>query len=85
MQEILNMLMEYKNYSTNSGYFFEKRKTQQFNLFQLALEEEVLRNFHKNETVKQNINAAWQKAKTNHFQPFVMARKIAALFFKQTK
>jgi len=85
MKDIVNMLNDYKNKTTNSGYFLEKRKEQQFKLFQQALEEEVLRNFHKNEEVKKRTDAVFKKSKTNTIQPFVMARKIAALFLNTGK
>lgn len=85
MKDILNMLNEYKNKTTSSGYFLEKRKEQQFKLFQQALEEEVLRNFQTNEAVKKEMDAVFKTSKTGSIQPFVMARKIASLFFKSGK
>jgi LAO/AO transport system kinase len=85
LQDILNMLNEYKNKTTNSGYFAEKRKQQQFNLFEQALEEEVLRIFRKNEAVKKSIGEVLQKSRSSKVQPFVMARKIAALFLNTGK
>ncbi len=85
MQDILNMLSEYKNKTTNSGYFAEKRKQQQFKLFEQALDEEVLRTFRKNEAVKKSIDEVLQLSKSSKVQPFVMARKIAALFLRPGK
>jgi len=85
MQDILSMLSDYKNKTTQSGYFAEKRKQQQFKLFEQALDEEVLRSFRKNEAVKNSIDEVLQLSKSSKVQPFVMARKIAALFLNTEK
>ena len=85
LQDVLNMLNEYKKKTISSGYFFEKRKQQQFHLFEQALQEEVLRNFNSSKEVKKSILQVFEKSKSSNIQPFVMARKIAALFLKQGK
>lgn len=85
MQEVLKMLEEYKTKTGTSGYFVEKRKQQQFNLFQNALEEEALRNFYKNEALKKSVEEVKQRSSGESIQPFVLARKIAALFLKPEK
>jgi LAO/AO transport system kinase len=85
MKDILNMLNDYKNKTTLSGYFAEKRKQQQFNLFKQALDEEVLRTFYASEAVNKSIEELDLKSKSKTIQPFVMARKFVSLFLKQLK
>ncbi len=85
MQDILAMLNEYKNKTLASGFFLEKRKQQQFKLFEKALEEEVLRRFHQNEAVKKSMEEVLEISKSSNIQPFVLARNVASVFFNSEK
>ncbi len=85
MPEILEMLNAYKKQSTHSGYFTEKRKQQQFQLFKQALEEEVLRNFYDKKNIKKEITKVFQQSTSGFIAPFVLAKKLASQFLNPEK
>jgi LAO/AO transport system kinase len=85
MQDLLNMLNDYKNKTTLSGYFAEKRKQQQLNLFRQALDEEMLRAFHRSEVIKKSVEEVAINSKFKSIQPFILARTLVSLFLKGRK
>lgn len=73
MPEIYDMTNSYKAFTTNNGYFLEKRKKQQFELFLGTIDEQLKHRFYSDPSILKQIELIKNKAQ---MQPFVEAKKL---------
>lgn len=83
--EVFKMIEEYKNFTTANGFFSQKRKEQQFDLFLNTIDEQLKQKFYSDT----EINSAIEELKANKnaqtIQPFSLAKKLLEDFFKRNK
>ena len=85
IDEVYKMIEEYKNFTTVNGYFLQKRKEQQFDLFLKTIDEQLKQKFYSDP----KIHAAIEKINSNksdqNIQPFSLAKKMLEDYFERGK
>ena len=79
--EIYQMMQDYRSFTISNNYFFEKRKSQQHQLFLSSLEEQLVKRFFSDNNVSQKIK---DLKKSGNFHPFSEAKKILDEFLNKT-
>ncbi|MES2679109.1 MAG: methylmalonyl Co-A mutase-associated GTPase MeaB [Bacteroidota bacterium] len=82
IDEVYNMLEEYRLLTTSSGYFLINRGRQQYDLFLSSLEEQLKHRFYNDSEIQKKISALRKKMKEQNLQPFSLARDLLDSFFK---
>lgn len=77
MKELYEMMENYQAFTKTNGYFLQKRKKQQYDLFLDSLEEQLKSRFYSDAQVADNIRAIKE---AENFQPFTEAKKILSQF-----
>lgn len=80
LTEIREMLDNFKNQAIASGQLKQKRREQQFKLFEKALEEEVLRTFLKWPEVEAELQKVLSESQDRAVLPFLKARELVKRF-----
>ena len=83
IEEIYKMIESYKNYTTTNGFFQQKRKNQQFDLFLTTINEQLKEYFYSDTKVQNAIRAISENQQIQTIQPFLLAKKILNDFFKE--
>ena len=79
MAEIYNMLKTYRHFTETSGYFSQKRKHQQYELFLASIEEQLKSLFFSHPAIKKRIMDIKNES---GIQPFRLAKALIQDFFK---
>ena len=85
IEEVFQMIEDYREFSNLSGYFQAKRRQQQENLFSTALEEEIRRSVFSDPSVMKEISRVVKESQNSTIQPFAAAKRIAEHYFKTRK
>lgn len=80
--EVYNMIMEYKQFATTSGYFVKKRKQQQLDLFLTTLDSQLKQRFFANKDIQKKIAELHGEQNAQLLQPFSLAKKLLDGFFE---
>ncbi len=80
--EVYNMIMEYKQFATTSGYFVKKRKQQQLDLFLTTLDSQLKQRFFANKDIQKKIAELHEEQNAQLLQPFSLAKKLLDGFFE---
>ena len=84
IDEVYAMIEEYKNFATTNGFFLQKRKDQQFDLFLKTIDEQLKQKFYSDAKIQTAIEELKSKNTEQTFQPFSLAKKMLDDFFKRT-
>lgn len=76
LPEVLAMLEQFKQQRMLSGQFLKKRQEQQYQLYCKALEEELLRQFMKQEEVQAEMQRLRELSRQSQILPFAQAREL---------
>lgn len=79
---VYKAIVEYKQFVTTNNYFFEKRKSQQFELFLDAIDDQLKQRFYSNEDIRNAIETIKEKSADQGIQPFALAKHLLDDFFK---
>ncbi|MDP3558138.1 MAG: methylmalonyl Co-A mutase-associated GTPase MeaB [Bacteroidota bacterium] len=85
IDEVYKMIEEYKNFTISNGFFSQKRKEQQFDLFLKTIDEQLKHKFYSDPKINAAIEALKTKSSQSNFQPFSLAKKMLDNFFKRNK
>ena len=77
--EVFKMIEEYAQFTHTNGYFLQKRKQQQFDLFLNAIDEQLKERFYSDRQVREKLKAIKNDVP---IQPFALARKMLNDFLK---
>lgn len=77
MNTVVDMIEEYKKFSTTNTYFQKKRKEQLFELFLSTVDEQLKERFYSNPEVKSQIE---RMRNDTNIQPFSAAKNIINSF-----
>jgi LAO/AO transport system kinase len=83
IEAVYQMIESYRQMVTASGYFYEKRRSQQYELFLNAVDEQLKQRFYFDQEVQRKINEIKVSKNTEDFQPFSAAKLIIEQFFKK--
>ena len=82
IDEVFKMIEEYKNFTSNNGFFEHKRKEQQFDLFLNTINEQLKQRFYSDPKIQTVINELRLDKNNKTIQPFSLAKKMLSDFFK---
>ncbi len=83
--EVFKMIEEYKNFTNTNGFFQQKRKEQQFDLFLNTIDEQLKQKFYSDPKISSSIEALKANKNTQTIQPFSLAKKMLEEFLKRNK
>jgi LAO/AO transport system kinase len=83
IEEVYKMIEEYITFVNSSGYFLQKRKDQQFDLFLSAMDEQLKHQFYSDPKIHATIEQVKANKNTQNIQPFSLAKKMLEDFFKR--
>jgi len=84
IDEVYAMIEEYKNFTITNGFFLQKRKEQQFDLFLKTIDEQLKQKFYSDSKINSAIEELRSKNTEQNIQPFSLAKKMLDDFFKRT-
>ncbi len=76
LEQVYTILDNYKNYVTNNGYFFQKRKNQLLDIFHYFLLEKARETFYNNEQNKNKIALAIESINNGNTSVFNLINNI---------
>ena len=79
------MIEEYKNFTTVNGYFLQKRKEQQFDLFLKTIDEQLKQKFYSDPKIHAAIEELNSNKNDQNIQPFSLAKKMLEDYFERSK
>ncbi len=85
IDEVYNMIEEYKNFTTVNGYFLQKRKEQQFDLFLKTIDEQLKQKFYSDPKIHAAIEELNSNKNDQNIQPFSLAKKMLEDYFERSK
>lgn len=83
IDEVYAMIEEYKNFTITNGFFLQKRKEQQFDLFLKTIDEQLKQKFYSDSKINSAIEELRSKNTEQNIQPFSLAKKMLDDFFKR--
>jgi LAO/AO transport system kinase len=85
IDEVYKMIEEYKNFTTANGFFIQKRKEQQFDLFLKTIDEQLKQKFYSDPKIHAAIEELNSNKNDQNIQPFSLAKKMLEDYFKRGK
>lgn len=85
IDEVYKMIEEYKNFTTVNGFFEQKRKEQQFDLFLNTIDEQLKHRFYSDPKIFNAIEDLRTHKNEQNIQPFSLAKKMLEDFFDRNK
>lgn len=85
IDEVYKMIEEYKNFTTVNGYFLQKRKEQQFDLFLKTIDEQLKQKFYSDPKIHAAIEEMNSNKNDQNIQPFSLAKKMLEDYFERGK
>lgn len=85
IDEVYNMIEEYKNFTTINGFFLQKRKSQQFDLFLKTIDEQLKQKFYSDPKIHAAIEELNSNKNDQNIQPFSLAKKMLEDYFERGK
>jgi LAO/AO transport system kinase len=85
IDEVYNMIEEYKNFTTVNGFFLQKRKEQQFDLFLKTIDEQLKQKFYSDPKIQAVIEELNSNKNSQTIQPFSLAKKMLEDYFERAK
>ena len=85
IDEVYKMIEEYKNFTSINGFFLQKRKEQQFDLFFKTIDEQLKQKFYSDPKIHAAIEELNSNKNTQSIQPFSLAKKMLEEYFGRTK
>jgi LAO/AO transport system kinase len=85
IDEVYKMIEEYKNFTTVNGYFLQKRKEQQFDLFLKTIDEQLKQKFYSDPKIHAAIDEINSHKNDQNIQPFSLAKKMLEDYFERSK
>ena len=85
IDEVYKMIEEYKNFTTVNGYFLQKRKEQQFDLFLKTIDEQLKQKFYSDPKIHAAIEELNSNKNDQNIQPFSLAKKMLEDYFERGK
>ena len=85
IDEVYKMIEEYKNFTTVNGYFLQKRKEQQFDLFLKTIDEQLKQKFYSDPKIHTAIEEIYSHKNDQNIQPFSLAKKMLEDYFERGK
>ncbi|MBA7678837.1 putative GTPase [subsurface metagenome] len=82
IDEIWDKIAEYKDHTTTSNYFTEKRKKQALYWMNETIEESLRTHFYDDETLQQKLETLKQDVLNERISSFAAARQILNYYFK---
>jgi LAO/AO transport system kinase len=83
IDEVYNMIEEYKNFTTVNGFFLQKRKEQQFDLFLKTIDEQLKQKFYSDPKIHAAIEELNSNKNSQNIQPFSLAKKMLDDYFNR--
>jgi len=85
IDEVYKMIEEYKNFTSINGFFLQKRKEQQFDLFLKTIDEQLKQKFYSDPKIHTAIEEINSKKNDQYIQPFSLAKKMLEDYFERGK
>jgi LAO/AO transport system kinase len=85
IDEVYKMIEEYKNFTSINGFFLQKRKEQQFDLFLKTIDEQLKQKFYSDPKIHAAIEEINSKKNDQNIQPFSLAKKMLEDYFNRAK
>lgn len=85
IDEVYKMIEEYKNFTTVNGFFLQKRKEQQFDLFLKTIDEQLKQKFYSDPKTHAAIEEIYSHKNDQNIQPFSLAKKMLEDYFNRAK
>jgi LAO/AO transport system kinase len=85
IDEVYEMIEEYKNFTTVNGFFLQKRKEQQFDLFLKTIDEQLKQKFYSDPKIHAEIEEINSHKNDQNIQPFSLAKKMLEDYFNRNK
>ncbi|MEO6302259.1 MAG: methylmalonyl Co-A mutase-associated GTPase MeaB [Bacteroidia bacterium] len=85
INEVFKMIEEYKNFTVTNGFFDNKRKEQQFDLFLNTIDEQLKQKFYSDPKINSEIEKLRSNKNSQNIQPFSLAKKMLDEFLKKNK
>lgn len=82
IEDVYKMITEYKNYTISNGYFFQKRKDQQFDLFLNTIDSQLKQKFYSDKKIQSVIKDIKSDINNKLAQPFTLAKNLLRDYFK---
>jgi LAO/AO transport system kinase len=83
IDDVYKMIEEYKNFTDTNGFFLQKRKEQQFDLFLKTIDEQLKHKFYSNPKIHAAIETLKLNSITQTIQPFSLAKKMLEDYFNR--
>lgn len=80
--EVYNMLMSYRAFVVEKGYFDHKRQLQQYELLTHALDEQLREEFYNHPGVKEKLEAIRSGSGPEPVHPYSLVKNMLEEFFK---
>jgi LAO/AO transport system kinase len=81
IDEVYKMIEEYKNFTSINGFFLQKRKEQQFDLFLKTIDEQLKQKFYSDPKIHTAIEEINSNKNDQYIQPFSLAKKMLEDYF----
>ena len=85
IDEVYKMIEEYKNFTSINGFFLQKRKEQQFDLFLKTIDEQLKQKFYSDPKIHAAIEELNSNKNDQNIQPFSLAKKMLEDYFERSK
>lgn len=85
IDEVYKMIEEYKNFTSINGFFLQKRKEQQFDLFLKTIDEQLKQKFYSDPKIHTAIEEINSNKNDQYIQPFSLAKKMLEDYFERGK
>lgn len=83
--DVYKMIIDYRQFVNTNNYFLQKRRSQQFELFLNAIDDQLKNRFYSNYLIENKINEIKQENLNHQIQPFSLAKSLINDFFKNKK
>lgn len=81
VNEVWDVITEYKEHCFNNGYFETKRRQQSRIRMHQTIEEQLKRHFYKDEKIAKQIPAFEKALEENNLSAYVAANKLLSLYY----
>lgn len=85
IDEVYKMIEEYKSFTSVNGFFLQKRKEQQFDLFLKTIDEQLKQKFYSDPKIHAAIEELNSNKNDRNIQPFSLAKKMLEDYFERGK
>ncbi len=82
IEKVWEMILSYKEFTTENGYFIEQRKEQDLQALEETIEDTLRTSFYASETLRNKIDAAREKILKGQESPYQAAQKLLEAFFR---